>query len=554
MTEDFSLRNLGKTPTPFFNGRWFTVFASILILSVSGGTYLFGLYSQNVKSSLGYDQTTLNLLSFFKDVGANVGIIAGLINEVCPPWVVLLIGSLMNFSGYIYLWLAVNGDELVKPQVWQMCLCLMIGANSQTFTNTGALVTCVKNFPESRGIVIGLLKGFVGLSGAIITQLFHAIYGNNGKSLVLLIAWLPPFVCCTLLKYVRVMKGVNRQENEVKIFYQLLYISLGLAGFLLMVTILQNRVAFTLVEYRLSSCVLLLLLFAPIVVVIREELRIGKNRKQVLDDFTPLKGLEQGKLPSRSHGKEVLWFKNVFKPPERGEDYTILQALLSIDMLILFITTIFGAGGTLTAIDNIGQIGKALGYPNTSIATFTSLVSIWGYLGRVVSGFVSEIFLTKYKVPRPLMLTFVLLLSCFGHILIAMGVPSVLDVALAILGFCFGAMAPLIFSIISELFGLKHYATLLNFGGAASPIGAYVFNVRLVGHFYDKEALRQMEVLGLFRKPGDHLTCIGIECYRSSFLIIAAASFVGCIVSYILVLRTRKFYKGDIYKKFREQA
>lgn len=38
---------------------------------------------------------------------------------------------------------------------------ICIGASSQTFANTGALVTCVKNFPESRGIVLGLLKGLL---------------------------------------------------------------------------------------------------------------------------------------------------------------------------------------------------------------------------------------------------------------------------------------------------------------------------------------------------------------------------------------------------------
>lgn len=49
--------------------RWFTIFASVLIMSVNGATYLFGVYSNTIKSSLGYDQTTLNLISFFKDLG-----------------------------------------------------------------------------------------------------------------------------------------------------------------------------------------------------------------------------------------------------------------------------------------------------------------------------------------------------------------------------------------------------------------------------------------------------------------------------------------------------
>ncbi|KAK3226613.1 hypothetical protein Dsin_006475 [Dipteronia sinensis] len=382
------LRDMRSFALHTITGRWLIIFASLLIMSVAGATYMFSLYSTDIKTSLGYDQSTLNLLGFFKDLGGNIGVIAGLINEVTPPWIVLSAGAVLNFFGYFMIWLAVTG-RIAKPQVWQMCLYICIGANSQTFANTGALVACTEN---------------------------------------------------------------------------------------------------------------------------------------------------------------------IFKPPDRGEDYTILQALFSIDMLILFISITCGVGGTLTAIDNLGQIGASLGYATRSTTTFVSLVSIWNYLGRVVSGFASEFLLTKYKIPRPLLFTFVLLLSCVGHLLIAFGVPNSLYFSSVIIGFCFGAQWPLVFAIISEIFGLKYYGTLYNLGGAASPLGSYLLNVVVTGKLYDIEALTQMEAQDRIREAGEDLTCIGVECYKKAFLIITAATMFGCLVSIVLVIRTKKFYQGDIYKKFRDQA
>jgi hypothetical protein len=94
---------------------------------------------------------------------------------------------------------------------------------------------------------------------------------------------------------------------------------------------------------------------------------------------------------------------------------------------------------------------------------------------------------------------------------------------------------------------------LYNVGSIASPIGSYLLGVRVAGYLYDKEATRQMAILGLKRKQGEELNCNGTQCYKLAFIIITLVTLFGALVSLTLVIRTRKFYKGDIYNKFRVQ-
>ncbi|KAI9124726.1 hypothetical protein K1719_004648 [Acacia pycnantha] len=559
------LRSTRSFAVQLITGRWFMIFSSFLIMSVSGASYMFALYSRDIKSVLGYDQSTLNLLSFFKDLGSNIGILSGLLNEVTPPFVVVSVGGIVNFFGYFMIWLAVNRKFTHPPSVPLMAFYVFVGANSHCSTNTGVVVTSVKNFPGSRGIVIGMLSGYLGLSAAIITQLYYAFYGNDSKSLLLLMAWLPTATSFLFLPVIRHHKGLQ-QPNDTRNFYKFVYLSLFLAGFLLIIIILEKCLKFTQSEYYLASSFMLLLLILPVVVVISEELNLWRVKKQQ----EPQKAVvtipaEKPKLDeyenTTKHREEAAasssgscsWWSNIFRKPERGDDYTILQAILSLDMAILFSAVICGLGGTLTVVNNLSQIGTALGYSPHSITTFVSLMAIWIYLGKIAQGVISEFMVTKLKFPRPFMLTLILVLSCVGHLLVAFNVPNGLYVASIIIGFCFGANWPILFTIISELFGLKYYSTLYNVGSVASPIGSYLMSVRVAGYLYDKEAMRQLAEKGLKRKEGEELNCNGNECYRLAFFIIAGVTLFGALVSLILVARTRSFYRSDIYEKFREK-
>ena len=88
----------------------------------------------------------------------------------------------------------------------------------------------------------------------------------------------------------------------------------------------------------------------------------------------------------------------VRRKPVIGEDHTIFEAMQKFDFWLLFFAFLWGVRTGMAVINNMGQIGLAMGYVDVSV--FVSLISIWGFFGRIGAGSVSEHFLRYLLVSR----------------------------------------------------------------------------------------------------------------------------------------------------------
>ncbi|CAI5529220.1 unnamed protein product [Closterium sp. Naga37s-1] len=151
-------------------------------------------------------------------------------------------------------------------QVIQMCAFIMLGTNGATWFNTAVLVTCIRNFEGDRGVVVGLLKGFIGLSGAIFTQLYSALYSPHTAPFLLLCALLPPLVALLAMAVIRPMNphllaAAKRDSGDSTRFSFLYVVGVGLALYLMLAMTLQETLSLSR-PYRLVSMAGMVLLLA----------------------------------------------------------------------------------------------------------------------------------------------------------------------------------------------------------------------------------------------------------------------------------------------------
>ncbi|KAG6554318.1 hypothetical protein Mapa_004234 [Marchantia paleacea] len=581
---------MGESRTARIMFKWVGFVCAIWVQSIAGNNYTFANYASDLKHVMGYSQVELNSLSIAKDVGKSVGLLAGFLSEYLPPQIILLTGAGVGFLGYGSTWLIIS-ERIAPPSLWQMCIVMFLGGNSSTWMNTACLTTCLRNFPQSRGPVTGILKGFVGLSTAIFTVICSSLFSGSSSAFVLLLAFVPLFTCmvgAVFLREVPVCPGPEEDLEEQSCFNSLNIAAVAIAVYLLGYTLSADNLSPFVKQFL--AWVLLVFILSPIIVPARLFVhnwfllqKTGKKRtsfygsqESSCDVKEPLlHKIVTAAAEAQHENQDLVVDQKRFADDEDeetahrrgkqlGDNYSLWQASVSLDFWLLFVGFLTGVGAGMATINNVAQIGGSLGY--SDVTMFVSLISIFGFFGRLISGTLSEYYFRSRGIPRTAWMAASKILMIVGYLILAFPVPGSLHIGSIIVGCCFGFHVTIMVPVASEMFGLRSFGVIYNVLNLDMSLGSFLFSY-LAGYIYDYESRRtadlnwpnmsdsnllldtkQKVVWGdLMSFTGftavDETECYGSHCFEILFITMSVVLAIGFVVDVILTFRLRPLYE-----------
>ncbi|GMP63203.1 hypothetical protein CsSME_00024989 [Camellia sinensis var. sinensis] len=460
-----------------------------------------------IKSVLEFSQQQLTMLGVAKDIGENVGILPGIACNKFSPWIVLLIGAFASFLGYGVLWLVVSQTVQSLPY-WLLWLALCVATNSGAWLGTAVLITNMRNFPVSRGTVAGILKGYVGLSAAVYTEIFGILLHNSSAKLLLFLTLGIPTLCIVMIDTVS---------------YTFLVIMV-----LLLMAPLAIPVKMTLYPSNRSKLGTLGRPVGSSDQLIQAEGDVDKSEPLLTPSTstTNVGSFHESDSVSEvdmllAEGEGAVKKK---RRPKRGEDFTFCEAIVKADIWLLFFVYFASVGSGVTILNNLAQIGIAQGAEDTTV--LLSLFSFFNFVGWLGGGIVSEHFV------RTIWMTFTQIIMIITYLLFASALDGTLYVATAVLGMCYGFQFLTMVPIISKLFGLKHFGMIFNFMSLGNPLCVLLFSGFLAGFVYDSEAAKQHGT-----------SCLLPNCFRLAFIILAGVCALGTVLSVVLTKRIKPVYE-----------
>lgn len=536
-----------------------TFAASLPVALSAGTTYSFSLWSEAVGAAYNLDEKQISLLGTACNLGGYSSFVSGLIYDWLSrkhqfgPRIVLLLGILVNSSGYSLLYLAGTGHVHVSfPMLFSLCV---VACSGGTYSDTTALATNIRNFPSNRGTVVGLIKTCVGLSAAVYSLMYSGFLAPHALHYLLFLAIAPAIASIPALLTLNHVPFIQSSELESgqHIFttggrFLFAAQTLGtVAIFLMADAIVQEEKDLTVRVSKLLAIGGIVLLLPLILVpygsggifaypighhapIIREGEEEMEEEEE--EEIERVVAGEEDSVEGDTAGLYDTLLGTTEVEPEL--EPSVRHTLASLNFYLLAFECCIGMGAGLTFLNNTARIVLAL-EGDTSLGSLIGIFAVCNAAGRMLLGWLPERVLHSAGIPRPFFLIAASLLTSLACAATAFASSDYLEVLAAAFGFAFGSHWSLMPSLAADLFGLKSFATIYTVLQIAPACGSLGLASWLTATLYSEELRRQ----GL---PSDAV-CLGRGCFRTTFLILTISAGVGCIAAASLLYRTRRVYQ-----------
>ena len=324
---------------------------------------------------------------------------AGMFYDKFGPKLSILIGGVQGVFGFTMMWASVF-FSLSVPVAALMVFSLFQG-HSQAWCDVATIPLLADSFPNHKGTAIGFSKGFVGLAGALFSQLYAGFFKPDVLMFVIMCAVIfMVFSSAGVLIMNRQLPGFSAHENpaQVEANFRVAYTALYFLAAVLLLEALVGQFCTVGRGWEIAMSLVVLAIFWSLqfFIATRKEgqpdvdgcdgddaittaLLTNAQKEVSLVEATEEAGVE---AEDGGEGAAVILGTD--------DDMSLLEAFKTLAFWLLFFVLAIGCGSGLVLINNIGQVCKAQGRKPGSEDTFVSLISVTSCTGRILLGNASD--------------------------------------------------------------------------------------------------------------------------------------------------------------------
>jgi hypothetical protein len=546
--------------------RWKSLAAGIYLQFLVACMFVFSTYSGKLKDVMGMDQDELTAVGTATQIGGSVYAFAGFYYDRRGSSETARIGAMLSAFGYLGIYLCTTGAITTR---WLLYLFFFFAFQGCAWMEVSSTAVQIINFPQNRGLVIGLLYIVTSIGGLGVIILVQGFFDTHQRPSNIILCEGDRFKWNGTGRNVSSTNEIDPTKTGGMSVFFCFFIVNGLLGlwsslFLqpaeppdtangggqlgpggvrkvqsnyavaLLFAAFVLGVGFQNVKWDREgnvpegaslwfAWILVILLLFPLLLLLWTKRSMGKLRP-----------------PRKADTPRTTSLPNISFDNKTGEEgMGVVDALCSLNFWLLFVV-FFGVNGPATLVNvQMGQMNVSLGGSDVDSSLLVLCFCLGLTISRIIVGPLQDV-LARCGVSQILLLCICLVINGSAMTMLASlrsrrgGVLAVeFTIAICMIGFSFGSAWVLISPTVAEVFGTKHFgkiATLLYFAYSAT----FVYNSWIAGPRYDI-AYRAKPDYG---NPKNK--CCGHSCYEDTFSIVAVISFALTLPCMWLHLRTKR--------------